>query len=101
MTRTVSETIYEGDYLSYDYLQELVSNVPEEFRKSIILEAENKYYPYASEPTINIEVSYSRPESPEETVIRIETEDKRKIDYEAKELREFKRLQEKFGVSTK
>ena len=96
--RMVDIVIYEGNFLYYPELFKLVKSVPREHRQTIQFEAIDKYYKWNSKPSKTVRIIYQRPENEQEIEARLaEAEEQRRQNAE-KELAEFKRLQEKWGV---
>lgn len=97
MSRNVTVRLLETNYISLEAMMEAINSVPEEHQHTIQFEADEFFYPYESSPTKIIVLSYQRPENEKEISERLEKEEKRKRFLEEQDLKEFNRLQEKYG----
>jgi hypothetical protein len=87
--RTKTIEVERTSSLSYEYLQELVEDVPKAYRDSIRLEHREFYYPYEQLPTHSIFITYERLETDEEEADR---ETKEQADCKRQEIRELEQL---------
>lgn len=99
MSRTVTARLLETNYVSLEEMMEAINSVPEEYRDTIHFEAEEFYYPYDSSPSKRIVLEFQRPENEEEKDKRLVEERERQRIREERDLKEFNRLQEKYGQS--
>ena len=92
----VSEIIYNSRYISLKDLNNLVKEVPSQYKDSIMLDAESVEEYGSDPPSPIIKIYYYRPENDKEYETRITKKQTREKELEARELASLKQLQEKY-----
>ena len=92
---SVRVNLYSGTYMSLEEVNQLVNSISEEYKNSIVLEAETIYC-YDDDGSPQIVIYYDRLETDAEQTNRLEKQSEQEKEHEARELKQLKDLQKKY-----